>query len=358
MQRLRVDSSSFIVKSLAAEDRSRTLQLAREALFYSEFANVLEDASWTAKVYFTDGDMETGRKLIVLEDLSRDYVQSGYYFGNCSPHNWSKDLEGVTGVGSIKERQKLTKHITLHAFKLAATIHSRFWKPRTAVIEHCWLRGVDWMQGKGQAEWTQHQQAALAYWTSTRSKIADKSTTVKWNPHLVACMDASFAKVSWTDFQSRIQNPLYGYSLVHGDFHPANMMWKGGSPSSINESSSSSQDSLILLDWEVVGVGSGPQDCAQFVISHTYPEERRLYEDELIQEYYKSLIAGGVSPEEYSLQQCKSDYVAGGVSRWIWLLGYTSGVCPDDWVQFFHDQVYEFIVDHGVTPENIEMPRV
>ena len=48
---------------------------------------------------------------------------------------------------------------------------------------------------------------------------------------------------------------------------------------------------LILLDWENVGVGSGPQEIAQFLISHMDPGLRATVESEVLQEYYHSLIS-------------------------------------------------------------------
>ena len=47
---------------------------------------------------------------------------------------------------------------------------------------------------------------------------------------------------------------------------------------------------LILLDWEMVGVGSGPQDIGQYMISHTAPEERRANEKMLVEHYYKYFL--------------------------------------------------------------------
>ncbi|KAI9349729.1 kinase-like domain-containing protein [Obelidium mucronatum] len=348
---LATTTTSFIVKSISPEvlDRSKTLQLAREALFYKFFGSTLH--KYIPKIHYSKGDLETGEKLLVMQDLSLSHIQSGYCFGQCSPHNWGKDLEALTGCkNESTERKDLTLRVALHAFRLAAGFHARFWKERDSLVGYSWLRGVEWMQGRGEKEWTAHQLAAQAYWETMKEKIASGKTGVKWDARLVECMDSSFRKVSWAGFQNRIQDSHYGFSLVHGDYHPANMMWKSGA--------TESEDALVLLDWEVVGVGSGPQDCSQFVISHMYPHERKGCENQLIEEYYSSLLRGGVSSQEYSFDKCKADYVSGGVSRWVWLLGYTCGVCPDDWLQFFHDQVLAFIVDHGVTPDTIEMPRV
>eukprot|EP00287_Rhodomonas_sp_CCMP768_P024463 CAMPEP_0202849904 /NCGR_PEP_ID=MMETSP1389-20130828/82150_1 /ASSEMBLY_ACC=CAM_ASM_000865 /TAXON_ID=302021 /ORGANISM="Rhodomonas sp., Strain CCMP768" /LENGTH=51 /DNA_ID=CAMNT_0049528015 /DNA_START=1 /DNA_END=152 /DNA_ORIENTATION=- len=41
------------------------------------------------------------------------------------------------------------------------------------------------------------------------------------------------------------------------------------------EAGSSGCGSLKLIDWEMVGVGSGPQDLAQYMISHATPALRQ-----------------------------------------------------------------------------------
>ncbi len=89
-----------------------------------------------------------------------------------------------------------------------------------------------------------------------------------------------------------------------------------------------------------------------------YPSERRVWEAELVDGYYAALKQKGVDGASYSRDQCFRDYISGGIGRWVWLLALLSGMCPDDWVQFFHDQVLAFILDHNITPENIVMPRV
>lgn len=131
----------------------------------------------------------------------------------------------------------------------------------------------------------------------------------------------------------------------------------------------------MLLDFEVVGLGSGAQDLAQYLISHASRADRQQHEEALLRDYYEHLTGSAgtgaeagagagatsgsaVSAERYSFEQCRRDYIAGGVGRWVWLLGLLANMCPDAMVQFFHDQVLHFMLDHGVTPENIEMPRV
>ena len=136
--------------------------------------------------------------------------------------------------------------------------------------------------------------------------------------------------------------------------------------------------SVVLVDWEMVGLGSGPQDCGQFLISHMEPAARRACEERLTRQYHHALEAGrqaahdarrgrgddggsgtaGSPLEPYTWESCWSDYVSGGSERWVWLLAVLASSCPPPVTQYFADQLASFLVDHGITPENIGMPRV
>ena len=101
---------------------------------------------------------------------------------------------------------------------------------------------------------------------------------------------------------------------------------------------------------------SGPQDVAQYLVSHINPSERRFCERDLLKGYHDTLVSNGV--EGYSYKQCEADYVAGGTQRWIWLLALLSGMCPDEWVQYFQDQLVAFMKDWGVNSVSVGMPKV
>ena len=51
--------------------------------------------------------------------------------------------------------------------------------------------------------------------------MADGKSTVKWSENVVACMDSSFGKLSYADYTKKLQSSQW--TLIHGDFHPANM---------------------------------------------------------------------------------------------------------------------------------------
>lgn len=154
---------------------------------------------------------------------------------------------------------------------------------------------------------------------------------------------------------------LLVYMYYVSDMHAmlANMMWRKHPrlQQSGDNAANTTSSHLVLLDWEVVGVGSGAQDLGQYFISHFSPEARRLCEDRLLDTYYDHLLQCGVSPEEYSREACVREYVSGGVERWIFLLAVMASV-PDPMMQYFHDQVLAFARDHMVTTDTVGMPRL
>jgi len=78
---------------------SRQLGLAREAIFYNKLASKIQLSSTSTscipKIYYSYGDMESGSKVVFMEDLSFNYIDSGVLFGKGNPNNWKRDLESI-----------------------------------------------------------------------------------------------------------------------------------------------------------------------------------------------------------------------------------------------------------------------
>ena len=334
------ETKSFIkkVSNSKSYETSIKLGLSREALFYKELAPRLNDFGGICEVYVSQGNMETGEKLIILEDL-KDSIQSGYFFGPGSPHNWGKDLDfycsQAKGIDS--------EYITSRLFSIMGKFHGQYWNDVNLLKHSSWLKGCNWINKSGEESFHAAQNQALNCWKITKEKIENGTSDLNWDPFIVNCLDASFAKISWDKFLDELSHRPW--TLAHGDFHPANTMYDV------------KNDRLFILDWEVVGVGSGPQDLGQFVISHTDPKERRLYEHKVVRNYYDALIECNKSVT-YSYEECFAEYVKGGAERWVWLLALLSTMCPANMNNYFQAQVKEFLIDHHIDASNIGMPRV
>lgn len=323
---------------------SKELGLARESLFYEQTNDFPILQSCIPKVYYTYGSMETGEKFILLEYLS-NCVQVGYLCGPGSPLNWNKDIDELTISARnhypMFDEEALLYNITLQIFRLAANIHGTYWEDKNLLHSLDWLRGRQWILQEDQESWNRSQNHALELWNKTKANMS--LSHVHWNQHVIDCMDSSFDKISWTNY-FKGNNKNRSWTLVHSDFHPANIMLDY-----INKK-------LYFVDWEVVGIGNGPQDLAQYMISHINPNTRRKFEQSLIQEYFFELQKHNIYM--YTFEDCWDEYISGGCGRWVWMLALLSSMCTDDMVQYFHDQFLAFIMDHEVTSTNISMPRV
>lgn len=335
----------FIYKTVfeASKKNLQSLGCPREAFFYQFLAAKLRSEGTAIPLtLFAFGDMATGDKTLIMEDLSYHGIQSGYFYGPGTPLNWSKDLpsllQRVPNPVGVQE-------VALDTFLQAARLHRCYWGD-SSILQFDWLRGSDWIVGKGREAWDASMDKVRNDWSAAKTKIAAGSSAVLWDANLVATVDKSIENLDYdkyiTDLQAR------KWTLVHGDYHPANIMWVWDE--------TSLQGKSFLLDWEMVGVGSGPQDLAQALISHMSPVQRKESETILVEAYYKELMKDG-HVQDFSFEQCWHDYKFGGAERWIWLLAYLTAVCPDKMVQYFHDQVASFLTDHNINPQNIGMPR-
>lgn len=76
--------------------------------------------------------------------------------------------------------------------------------------------------------------------------------------------------------------------LTHNDFRPDNMLF----------SPEDSDQPIIIVDWQTVGVGCGAYDIAYYLGTAFNAEDRRAHEAKLFARYGKCLIAAGVSAND------------------------------------------------------------
>ena len=369
-------SRTLVVKTHSAgrQINAAAMGLAREALVYAELGPRLRAAvpGGLPMCLFAAGDMVTGEKFILLEDLAdsptRRCVDSGLCFGPDSPMNWTRkaDVEAAEAIASPED-------VARSAFTLAARWHAAFWQD-TATVQQCpWLRGAARLSGEGRKAWEVMQAEAGAYWAATeKGEGPNGSSLANWDPTLVACIRASLAKVSWSDATAALA--ASPWTIVHGDFHPGNGILVYEASGGVTVPSSSSDGSSeggavsmrallsplrsVFVDFENVGIGSGPAELGQYMISHMAPGVRRGCEQRLVREYYDTLIASGVDPADMPWGACWAEYAAGGIAKWVWMFALLTGLCPPPMLAFWADQLSAFITDHGITPDTIQQPRV
>jgi hypothetical protein len=86
--------------------------------------------------------------------------------------------------------------------------------------------------------------------------------------------------------------------------------------------------------------------------------DRRKYEMQLIRNYFNKLVELNV--KVFIWESCWNEFKIGGLERWLWFLVYFCGQNGQEmikWTQYFHNQIKDFVHDHGIRPEDVTQPR-
>ena len=379
-----MDPLPIVVKATKEAESSRSttkmVGLNREAQFARDTAfQGLLGAEHPFFPFFLGAwnDDEEGCKVVVMGDLSLSQpasiklpngdavpyetrfggVQAGYFFGPVSLHNWGKDLAALTAnFPGLSE-----KDVAERAAVDAGTLHGKFWRCSNELLRTLkspeasedgsrpWLRAWRWIiKGEDPESFTTFAKLAQDAWA--RFLVTNAETkAVNVAPQLAAMMKAVLDGCSFDRLVDVMRNGPCGYTVVHGDFHPANfMVVKKGDVVADGES----DWDLVLLDWEVVGVGSGPQEIGQFLISHTTPASRAPYFQLIVEQYVASFNAAR-GESTITVAEATHEVVYGGLGRWVWLLAYIAASgAPPVATQYFHDQVWGFMQEHAVMTED------
>jgi hypothetical protein len=378
-------SLPLMIKQVSEEglSTSQTLGLAREALCYQTISNSLDKEQqkdsrdklrlnqFIPTVYYAHGDMSTGHKIIIMDDLSSQAVDSAVFFAPTrqqqeagwpgNPNLWTRRHEIMTAIHNQSQsppQSAASLHISSQAtvarvtFQAMARIHAHYWRRADLLLtsDKTWLRGHAWLQGRDQDSW--HAAQAMIQ-NVYQTKASTLESVLEWDPLVLAATHHAMAAISWEAQRQRLHTETH-YTLVHGDFWPGNVLWM--LPKKDHKDDAARNYSVRLIDWEMCGIGSGPQDLGQYVISNMEPGERKSCERALVQAYYDELVSAGV--EGVSFEYCWKEYRIGGVERWLWFLVYFLGLDGfTEWAQFFHNQIAAFMRDHGLTATDIGQPR-
>jgi hypothetical protein len=89
------------------------------------------------------------------------------------------------------------------------------------------------------------------------------------------------------------------FSIVHVDYRLDNLL--------IDDSKS--PPSIAAVDWQSLTLGNPLSDVAYFLGAGLLPEDRRVVERGIVEDYHSSLVAAGV--EGYDMERCWNDYRRG-----------------------------------------------
>lgn len=351
---------SLVVKTLtpvfARRLSSILLGNAREAYFYRNFASNLatlgsaterqEVRSVVPRVYHADGSWATGDFVVVMEDLSTTGARLGsHVLGN---QCWGP-VKG--GFPAELQTESVGLQMIEQVFAAMADVHAAFWRDES-LLGHSWLKAAEWLQGRERARWELAMDGMRSKWLGIKRTIEQGKTGVKWSDEVVRAMDDSLAATSWETYQRSfdVTKPTTPFTLCHGDFHAANILWVPGRERTADDGEGDGArigSKVYMVDWPEVGIACPFTELAQFMISNASPELRRKHERRLFADYHARLVAKGVCGRTFSLEACWERYQRGGIERWLQMLTLmTLFGLPDACVGWFHDQVAAFVHDH------------
>ncbi len=87
------------------------------------------------------------------------------------------------------------------------------------------------------------------------------------------------------------------YSLMHGDYRLDNLLFDPD------------RTRVTVVDWQTMGVGLPARDLSYFMATSLLPDLRASIEEQLVDEYHRSLLSYGVA--DYDRETCWRDYRLG-----------------------------------------------
>jgi len=226
----------------------------KEARFYVDLYDTV--GVCTARGYYSDGDAETVKYVLLMEDLG------GLQLGD--------QLAGAT----VEQCGTLVREI--------GKLHARWWASPE-------LDALDWIP---QLNGPQFKLVPYAYAQALEPFMTN------FGDHLTPMQREMAA-----NYLPRISPIQDAFStgpntLCHGDLRLDNVFW----------GSNHGKSPVTLVDWQISLKGRGTYDVGYFMSQSVDPAIRAANEEALVREYQRVLVDGGV--KDYSFDQCWDDYRA------------------------------------------------
>ncbi|EDQ90883.1 uncharacterized protein MONBRDRAFT_31737 [Monosiga brevicollis MX1] len=325
----------FMLKSnMVGQRRVRAMgiffNVTRESRAYTFLEQRNMDLS--PKMIYANASAWTGSSCIIMERLGPDGICGvNMYFGN---QCW-----GVPPFAPGAERPY--DQVARAVMEAQARLHASDWCNPALLhgSEFSWLKSQGWYTGHGRSQWQAGFEATANSWQRIRKDLANSGT--KWDPKLVALIDASMAATTWDSVQAFLRGAGgQVFSIVHGDCHASNMLYD------------LQRERVVMVDWSELAVWHPMTDIGQFMISDVTVPVRRQHEKAWVRHYWEQLCANGV--QDYTWEQCWQDYRERSLERWILMLVLLVGMpLPPVAKQYFHDQVAAFAQDHAADVQSI-----
>jgi hypothetical protein len=190
-------------------------------------------------------------------------------------------LEEITGARALDQIAGVSRADCEAVIDVAVALHARYWDT-DELRSFEWLPPINdplFLAASTLAE--QKLPAYLAYWKGT---APDRTLdfVAELTPHYPALLQW------WVD-----QGHL---TFAHMDFRADNFLIGGSAGPGV----------VTLLDWQLSLRGAGVWDVANFLAASIPTEDRRAWEEQLVDRYHAGLVAAGVTG--YERDRCWRDY--------------------------------------------------
>lgn len=240
------------------ERRRRSVAYRREVCFYHHLASRVDASTPTCR--YAAYDPADGTFTLVLDEAEG---RVGDQLRGCSPAQAEVAIDA------------------------AARLHASTWNDPS-------LEGLDWLYPHGpDAAQRRAERYRLLLPGFTARYAARLSPSVVGVAHWLA------ARLPDVEQATRLPR-----CLTHQDLRIDNLLFAG----------TSADPRVTVLDWQTVGLGSGPTDVAYFIGSGLLPDERAAHEWQLVDRYADGLARRGA---EVDTDDLRHDYRLGSASGMV-----------------------------------------
>jgi hypothetical protein len=249
-----------IVAKISHEDpellRNTISFFKREVFFYTKVSQ--KSSVRTPISYYSDIDEDTGKSVLLLEDL-RD-----------------GQIGDMISGGSIDAARTVLDEL--------GKLHIAWW-------EKAELRELGWVPQMPKLKDPEPKQQLLEIYNDAWSRFSEKFEDI------IPVTVRETWEVFTHEFEKiRNQSVVPPLTLCHGDFHLENMAFFGSGVS----------QHVTVFDWQCLRISQGPLDLCYFMVLNLDPELRRKHETEIQKLYVDKLRKAGIT--DYSLDQCEHAY--------------------------------------------------
>jgi hypothetical protein len=272
----------FHSKSASIRERFENFGIYEKEIRFYQFVDTVIDLP-VPICYAAEYDAHSGDFVLLLEDLSAARPAYG-------------EVDPVSDIRT--------------ALPQLAKIHAQFWgDPR--------LQRFDWVVKPTEASTSASEKAE---WADNLSKVKSEYRNL-WPDRAWRTCDQ--ITENWDDIMRCVNRDTH--TLVHTDAHLGQMFFP-----------TEDLPRYILFDWQYPCKSLAAEDVTHLIVDETSTEQRREFEAELVDLYYHSLCAAGVTDlsRERLWFQCKLALI------WLIMMHFRT-VAEPDLLQIFKDEADE-----------------